>query len=45
MTCEEPAEIIDKAPRHIQAIENEGQLPSIEFLFQLATTFDISIDQ
>lgn len=45
MTREELAGIIDKAPRHIQAIENEGQLPSVELLFQLASMFDISIDQ
>ena len=45
MTREQLAGIIDKAPRHIQAIENEGQLPSVELLFQLASMFDISIDQ
>ena len=36
VTREQLAGIIDKAPRHIQAIENEGQLPSVELLFQLA---------
>ena len=45
MTREQLAGIIDKAPRHIQAIENEGQLPSVDLLFQLASMFDISIDQ
>ena len=45
VTREQLAGIIDKAPRHIQAIENEGQLPSVELLFQLASMFDISIDQ
>lgn len=45
MTREQLAGIIDKAPRHIQAIENEGQLPSVELLFQLTSMFDVSIDQ
>ena len=45
MTREQLAGIIDYAPRHIQAIENEGQYPSVELLVQLATMFDISLDQ
>ena len=45
MTREQLARIIGYAPRHIQAIENEGQYPSIELLVQLATMFDISLDQ
>lgn len=45
MTREQLAEIVCKAPRHIQAIENEGQFPSVELLFQLVTMFDISLDQ
>ena len=45
MTREQLAGIIDKAPRHIQAIENEGQFPSVELLIQLVTMFDISLDQ
>lgn len=45
MTREVLAEIVDVAPRHIQAIENEGQAPSINLLFRLVTLFDISIDQ
>ena len=45
MTREQLAGIIGYAPRHIQAIENEGQYPSIELLVQLATMFDISLDQ
>lgn len=45
MTREQLAGIIGYAPRHIQAIENEGQYPSIELLIQLATMFDISLDQ
>lgn len=45
MTREQLAGIIGYAPRHIQAIENEGQYPSVELLVQLATMFDISLDQ
>ena len=45
MTREQLAGIIGYAPRHIQAIENEGQYPSVELLIQLATMFNISIDQ
>ena len=33
MTREQLAGIIGYAPRHIQAIENEGQYPSFELLF------------
>ena len=45
MTREQLSEIIDYVPRHIQAIENEGQAPSVDLLFQLAQMFDISLDQ
>ena len=45
MTREDLSEIIDYVPRHIQAIENEGQIPSVELLVQLATMFDISVDE
>lgn len=45
MTRETTAEIVGVAPRHIQAIENEGQYPSIQLLFRLVTMFKISIDQ
>ena len=45
MTREAVSEIVDYVPRHIQAIENEGQVPSVELLVQLATMFDISIDE
>lgn len=33
------------APRHIQAIENEGKYPSIELFIQLITLFDVSVDE
>lgn len=35
MTREQLARIVDYNPRHLQAIENEGQYPSIELFFQL----------
>lgn len=45
MTREIVAEIIDYAPRHIQSVENEGQVPSIELLLQLVMMFDVSLDE
>ena len=45
VTREQLSEVIDYAPRHIQAIENEGQTPSVDFLFQLAEMFDVSLDR
>lgn len=45
MTREQLSGIIGYAPRHIQAIENEGQYPSIELFIQLITMFDISVDE
>ena len=45
VTREQLAEIIDYVPRHIQAIENEGQTPSVDLLFQLAEMFDVSLDR
>ena len=45
VTREQLSEVIDYAPRHIQAIENEGQTPSVDYLFQLAEIFDVSFDR
>lgn len=45
MTREQLARIVDYNPRHLQAIENEGQYPSIELFFQLIMIFDISVDE
>ena len=45
MTREQLSEIIDYVPRHIQALENEGQTPSVDLLFQLAGMFDVSLDR
>ena len=45
MTREQLSEIIGYAPRHIQAIENEGKYPSIELFIQLIQVFDVSVDE
>ncbi|MDR1003335.1 MAG: helix-turn-helix transcriptional regulator [Oscillospiraceae bacterium] len=45
MTREQLAAILDVAPRHIQAVENEGQHPSFQLFIRLVTMFDISVDQ
>ena len=45
LTREDVSEIVDYVPRHIQAIENEGQVPSVELLVQLATMLDVSLDE
>ena len=45
ITREQLSGIIGFAPRHIQAIENEGQYPSIELFIQLITMFDVSVDE
>ena len=45
MTREQLSEIIGYAPRHIQAIENDGKYPSIELFIQLIQMFDVSVDE
>lgn len=45
VTREQLADIIDYNPRHLQAVENEGQYPSIELFLQLITMFDVSVDE
>lgn len=45
MTREQLARIVDYDPRHLQAVENEGQYPSIELFIQLVTMFDVSVDE
>ena len=45
MTREQLPGIIGYAPRHIQAIENEGKYPSIELFIQLIQMFDVSVDE
>ncbi len=45
LTREKLAEVLGCVPRHLQAVENEGQVPSVEMLIQLATVLDVSIDE
>ena len=45
ITREQLARIVDYDPRHLQAIENEGQKPSLELFIQLVTMFNISVDE
>ena len=45
MTREQLARIVDYDPRHLQAIENEGQKPSLELFIQLVTIFGVSVDE
>lgn len=45
MMREQFARIVDYGPRHLQAIENEGQKPSLELFIQLMTMFNISVDE
>lgn len=45
MTREQLARIVDYDPRHLQAIENEGQYLGMELFIQLITLFDISVDE
>ena len=45
MTREQLARIVDYDPRHLQAIENEGQYPGMELFIQLITMFDVSVDE
>lgn len=45
MTREQLARIVDYDPRHLQAIENAGQYPSLELFIQLVTMFNISVDE
>ena len=45
MTREQLARIVDYDPRHLQAVENEGQKPSLELFIQLVTMFGVSVDE
>ena len=44
-TREQAAEMVDLVPRYLLALENEGKNPSGQVLVELATLFDISLDQ
>ena len=45
LTREDLAAKTHLAPRYILAIENEGQHPSLQVLYELVTMFNISVDQ
>ena len=45
MTRDELARTVDYDSRHLQAIENEGQKPSLELFIQLVTIFGVSVDE
>ena len=45
MTGEQLASIVDYYPKHLQAIENDEQTPSIELFIQFVTMFNISVDE
>lgn len=44
-TREQTSEVVDLAPRYLLALENNGKNPSGQVLVELATLFDVSIDQ
>jgi len=44
-TREQVGEMVDLAPRYLLALENEGKNPSGQVLVELATLFNISLDQ
>lgn len=39
------AQLVDRTDRTILNIENHGQCPSVDVLFQIVTLLDISVDQ
>lgn len=45
LTREKLAEMVDLAPRYILSIENTGQHPSLQKLYELVRLFDISVDE
>ncbi len=45
LTREQLAEMLDYAPRHLQAIENEGQHPSLQLFVQLVRMFNIPVEE
>lgn len=44
MTQKKLAELLDVSERHISAVENEGQHPSLQMLYELVTMFHIRLD-
>lgn len=45
ITRDELAHTVDYDPRHLQAIENEGQKSSLELFIQLVTMFGVSVNE
>jgi len=45
ITREQLAHEIDRAPRYIMYIENNGQHPSLDVFYKLVSLLDISVDQ
>lgn len=44
-TREQVAGMLNLVPRYIQALENEGQHPSLQVLYRLVTLYNLSIDE
>lgn len=45
ITREELGAKLNLAPRYILSLENEGQHPSLQVLYELVTLFNISVDE
>jgi transcriptional regulator with XRE-family HTH domain len=45
LSREKLAEMLDLSPRYLMYIETRGQHPSLQKLYEIATFFDISVDQ
>lgn len=45
MSRNQLADKLNIAPRYIAAIENSGQHPSLQILYELVTLLDVSVDQ
>ena len=45
MTRDQLGEKLNLAPRYLLSIENEGQHPSLQVLYELVTLFNISVDE
>lgn len=45
ITREELGAKLNLAPRYILSLENEGQHPSLQVLYELVTPFNISVDE
>lgn len=45
MTREQLGQALNLAPRYIVSIENDGQHPSLQVLYELVTLLNVSVDQ